>query len=344
VNLARADELYLPMIEGEMRAVLAPAEPALARYYAMMAYHLGWMDDGLEPVVAPAGKRVRPLLCVLACAAAGGDPTRALPAAAGLELLHNFSLIHDDIEDDSATRRHRPTLWSLFGMPQACNTGDAMFSLAHLAFQRLVEHEVPVPVVLHCLRVFDEMCVALTQGQYLDMSFEARSDVSVEDYLAMIRGKTGALLATAPHIGALIAEATPADADAYRAFGAALGKAFQLQDDILGIWGDPAVTGKSAASDILSKKKTLPVAYALVHPSAGAGLQALYRGPAFSMNDIPAVLVLLEIAGARAYAEEQVQQATEEAHAALQVTGPHAERGHQAALAELLDGLMTRQS
>ena len=100
----------------------------------MMQYHMGWLDTDLAPASAPSGKRVRPMLCLLACAAAGGDPRQALPAAAGLELLHNFSLIHDDIEDNGLTRRHRPTVWALFGLPLACNAGDAMFSLAHLAF------------------------------------------------------------------------------------------------------------------------------------------------------------------------------------------------------------------
>ena len=139
-----------------------------------------------------------PLLCLLACAAAGGDPAKAVPAAAGLELLHNFSLIHDDIEDVSPTRRHRPTAWAVFGVPRACNAGDGMFSLAHAAFQRLPAQGVHPEIALNALRLFDEMCVRLTEGQYLDMSFEGRLDVSVNDYFGMIAGKTGALLAASP--------------------------------------------------------------------------------------------------------------------------------------------------
>ena len=122
----------------------APAvlQPDVGGHYAIMQYHMGWLSTDLEPAQAPSGKRVRPLLCLLACAAAGGDPAKAVPAAAGLELLHNFSLIHDDIEDVSPTRRHRPTAWAVFGMPRACNAGDGMFSLAHAAFQRLPEQGV----------------------------------------------------------------------------------------------------------------------------------------------------------------------------------------------------------
>ncbi|MGC8779646.1 MAG: polyprenyl synthetase family protein, partial [Anaerolineae bacterium] len=330
-------------IEAEMRALLAAPTPAVQRHYAIMQYHMGWLGADLRPARASGGKRVRPLLCLLACAAVGGDPQSAVPAAAGLELLHNFSLIHDDIEDGSPTRRHRPTAWSLFGMPQACNAGDGMFSLAHAAFYRLMARGVPGTTVLAALEKFDAMCVRLTEGQYLDMSFESRLDVSVEEYFAMIASKTGALLAIAPELGALLGGAVPEVVAAYRRFGAALGRAFQLRDDILGIWGDEEVTGKSAASDILSKKKTLPVIYALSHPQVGPRLRALYAGPAFSSDDVAAVLVLLEEAGAREYTQAQVHAASSEARRALDEAAATAVAAAHAALGELLDALIERQ-
>ncbi|MCX7669979.1 MAG: polyprenyl synthetase family protein, partial [Anaerolineae bacterium] len=204
MSLAEHMQKYLPWVEAEMRDLLAAGTASVQRHYAIMHYHMGWLDADLRPVRAPGGKRIRPLLCLLACAAVGGDPRSAVPAAAGLELLHNFSLIHDDIEDASPTRRHRPTAWSLFGMPQACNAGDGMFSLAHIAFYRLRRLGLPSETVLAALEKFDAMCVRLTEGQYLDMSFEARLDVSIEEYFAMIAGKTGALLAVAPELGALL--------------------------------------------------------------------------------------------------------------------------------------------
>lgn len=342
MRLEQALTAYLPLIEAEMRAVVHSADPRVAGHYGMMQYHLGWVDPAFRPAAVGGGKRIRPLLCVLACAAARGDPASALPAAAGLELLHNFSLIHDDIEDGSATRRHRPTLWRLYGMPQACNAGDGMLSLAHLAFHRLASAGVPAPVVLAALKIFDETCLALTEGQYLDMAFEARTDVTVEEYYRMVAGKTGALLAAAPQIGALIAGAPSDVVAAYRAFGAALGRAFQFQDDILGIWGDEAVTGKPAAGDILSKKKSLPVAYALNHPQVGPELAGLYGGRDFGPGDVPAVLALLEAADARAFAEAQVVSATAEAHAALAAVRGQSEASHLAALEELLDSLVGR--
>jgi geranylgeranyl diphosphate synthase, type I len=346
MSLAELAATYLSRVEAEMRVLLTPqpalTQPTVGGHYAIMQYHMGWLSTDLEPAQAPSGKRVRPLLCLLACAAVGGDPAKAVPAAAGLELLHNFSLIHDDIEDASSTRRHRPTAWAVFGMPRACNAGDGMFSLAHAAFQRLPEQGVPPETVLNTLRRFDEMCVRLTEGQYLDMSFEGRLDVSVDDYFGMIAGKTGALLAASPEIGALIGGAALEVGDAYRRFGAALGRAFQLRDDVLGIWGDEAVTGKSAASDILSKKKSLPVLYGLAHPAVGAELRRIYAGPELVATDIAHVLALLDAAGARVYAQEQVRYASTDARLALDEVAPGAVAAPHAALAELLDALTER--
>jgi len=342
MDLTEAFSTYLPWIETEMRALLTPPDETAAGHYRIMQYHMGWLDVDLRPASAAGGKRLRPMLCLLACAAAGGDPQQAVPAAAGLELLHNFSLLHDDIEDNSLTRRHRRTAWTVFGMPIACNAGDGMFSLAHLAFFKMQTRGVPPAVVLAALRRFDQMCVALTEGQFLDMAFEQRLEVTVGDYYRMIAGKTGALLAVAPEIGALVAGAQPRVIAAYRRFGAALGLAFQLQDDILGIWGDEAATGKSAASDILSKKKTLPVIHGLADKSVGPTLAALYAGPAFSTADVPAVLALLDDAGARSSVEMQVRAATAKAHEALQSAAPHAASEPHRLLGELLDSLVVR--
>jgi geranylgeranyl diphosphate synthase, type I len=344
MDLSQASATYLPLIDAEMREVLAIPEDAAAGHYETMQYHMGWLDAEMRPIAAPAGKRIRPMLCLLACAAAGGDPLTALPAAAGLELLHNFSLLHDDIEDNSPLRRHRPTAWTIFGMPITCNAGDGMFSLAHMAFFRLEAQGVPPVTALRALRRFDEMCVALTEGQFLDMSFEHRLSVTPDDYFHMIAGKTGALLAVAPEIGALVAGAAEDVCALYRRYGAALGRAFQLQDDILGIWGDETATGKSAASDILSKKKTLPVIYALAHEVVGPRLAALYAGANFTPADVPIVLALLNAAGARPYVEALVRAATAEAHDALRAAAPWAVAEPHRILGELLDTLAVRSN
>lgn len=344
MKLAEATSTFIPRIEDELRSLLEVRLPAAARHYEIMQYHMGWRDPQLLPAKASSGKRIRPLLCVLACMDAGGDPSQAMPAAAGLELLHNFSLVHDDIEDNSSTRRHRPTAWSLWGVPIACNVGDGMFSLAHLAFFRLLDLGVSQGAVLSALKSFVDMNLALTEGQYQDMSFEERLLVSVEEYYAMIGGKTGALLAASSEIGAIIAGATEDGLRNYREYGAALGRAFQLQDDILGIWGDEQETGKSTANDILSKKKTLPVVIALNHPDVGKRMRALYAGPRFEPDDVPAVLSLLDLAGARQATELAVKDATERGCAALQrLDAGRAAASHEL-LIELLDTLVSRRS
>jgi geranylgeranyl diphosphate synthase, type I len=342
MNLAWAYSTYLPWIETEMRTVVCSGDERESGYYGMMRYHLGWVDGSFDPISAPSGKRIRPLLCLLACAAAGGDPRMALPAAAGLELLHNFSLIHDDIEDYSPNRRHRPTVWRLFGMPQACNAGDGMFSLAHLAFHRLGDLGAEARIVLDALRLFDETCLSLTEGQYLDMAFESRTDVTEAEYFRMIGGKTGALLAASPQIGAVVAGAPAEQVGLYHAFGAAMGRAFQLRDDILGIWGDEAITGKSVASDILSKKKSLPIILALAHPTAGLRMSHLYGGPPFGEADVPAILALLDASGARSHVEGQIRVSVVEAQSALKSLQPHGQRVFLAILAELLESLIER--
>ncbi|NOZ29021.1 MAG: polyprenyl synthetase family protein [Chloroflexi bacterium] len=331
----------LPLIEEALREAIEPPDPALEAHYGMMAYHMGFADTDLQPARADAGKRIRPLLCLLTTEAAGGDVKRAMPAAVALELLHNFSLVHDDVEDASPTRRHRPTVWKIWGVPQAINVGDGMFALAHLALERLYRRGVPAEIVLRALWVFDETCRMLTEGQHLDLAFEARDRVSEDEYLQMIAGKTGALLATSVQLGALVAGAGPEEVAAYEEFGWALGRAFQIRDDILGIWGDEAVTGKSARSDILSRKKSLPVVHALAQESeAGRALRAIYARPEITPEDVPEVLRWLEEAGSRAYAEAMVQEALSGAEAALARARPLEPAA--AALRELMDALARR--
>ncbi len=286
-------------VEAEMRQVLHANGRQPDLFYGMMQYHMGWLDAQLQPVNEKSGKRIRPLLCLLTCAAAGGNWQQAVPAAAAIEMLHNFSLIHDDIEDASPTRRGRATLWQLWGIPQAINAGDAMFAIAHLALNRLTERGVAAEIVVQALRRFDETCVQLTQGQHADMAFEQRSQVSVEDYLQMITGKTAVLLALSAELGARIAQASEATINHYAQYGLHLGLAFQVIDDILGIWGDEARTGKSAATDIITKKKTLPVLHGLAH---SAPLQQLYATAKPDDAFVAQAIALLDQSGSHAFA------------------------------------------
>jgi geranylgeranyl diphosphate synthase type I len=330
---------YVPAIEAELHDLLASAGPPYTEFYAMVGYHMGWLDVELRPVTEHAGKRVRPVLCLLACEAAGGTLEQALPAAAGIETLHNFSLLHDDIEDNSDVRRGRPTVWKLWGESQAINSGDGMFALAHLAFSRLPTRGVPIKRAFTALRVFDETCLKLTHGQHLDMRFEERLDVTVEDYMAMISGKTAALIAASTYLGAFLAGVDETTAGHYRDFGHHLGLAFQVQDDILGIWGDASVTGKSTSSDIETRKKTLPVVYGLAKSPA---LRQVYAGNSISGDQVAWVIQTLDELGARQVVEAMMLEQHQKTMAALHRSGASGEAGQ--ALKDLATGLLNRVS
>lgn len=332
----------VPAVEAEMRAILQPGSDTVGgagELYGMMQYHMGWLDAGLQPVSAATGKRIRPVLCLLSCGAAGGDWQQAIPAAAAVELLHNFTLIHDDIQDGSPTRRGRDTVWQIWGVPQAINAGDAMFALAHRALYRLAERGVEPAIVVEAARRFDDTCLVLTEGQYHDMRFESRDEVQVDEYLSMIGGKTAALLALCSELGALIAGAGRETVSHYAAFARDLGLAFQVRDDILGIWGDEAAIGKSAATDVETRKKTLPVLYGLAQSQA---LRDLYGRKENGDNFVAEVVALLDEAGARDYAQQEAARYSSSALHHLEASGADGENGR--ALLELANRLLRRDS
>lgn len=337
----RFARLWIPRLEEEMRAILAAPEAVVAVHYQMLHYHMGWVDEAFQPGDFGSGKRIRPLLCLMACEAVGSDPQLALSAAAAVEILHNFSLIHDDIEDGDETRRHRPTVWKQWGMPQAINAGDGMFALAYAGLLRSSRQGVADGTVLAALNRFTACCLALTEGQHLDMSFEQRERVSVADYLRMIEGKTASLVAASLSLGALLGGAPGPVDDALYRFGRHIGLAFQIRDDILGIWGDPALTGKAAGNDLLRRKKSLPILYALEDAGVGDAL-ARRMGQPMNAEILPELLDLLAEAGAREFAEAQVHAHHQQGVAALgQALGGDALTSPLGALAE---ELLSRQA
>lgn len=339
-NLDDAFGVLLPIIEADLQAVLEPPSNAPLTFYRMMHYHMGWVEqDGTLPAQALSGKRIRPVLCLLCCRAAGADWAQARPAAVAVELTHNFSLLHDDIQDRSHLRRGRPAAWTLWGEARTINAGDALFALAHLAIQRLHAEGVSDAVRLAMLHILDEACLSLTCGQHIDLDFEDRNDVTVGAYLAMIAGKTAALIGAATHLGALAAGAGETVQGHYRSFGHNLGLAFQVMDDILDIWGDPAVTGKRAAIDIHDHKKSLPVLFGLTN---SRGLRDLYmHAEPFDEDDVRAAISLLDETGARAYAEEMAETYSRQALDALDAARPEPEAG--ALLGELANLLLNRK-
>jgi len=245
-------------IDEEIRAVLAQAEPVLQPFYGMMLYHLGL--DVSEQV--GSGKRLRPLILVLLYESLAADLRPALPAAAAIELLHNFTLIHDDIEDQDPTRRHRPTVWSVWGVPQAINAGDGMYAASRLAVHRLTSRGIAADRVLEFARLLDAACVQVCEGQFLDISFESRTDVTAERHRGMVAKKTGALFSAAAEGAAVLGGAQAEVREALVRFGADFGQAFQAHDDLLGIWATTERTGKIEMNDITKRKKTLPVVLA----------------------------------------------------------------------------------
>lgn len=299
----------------------------------MLRYPMGWVDADNQPHQGKTGKRIRPTLLLMCCQAAGGDWQQALPAAAAVELLHNFSLIHDDIEDNSQIRHGRPTVWSVWGLSQGINTGDAMFTLSYEALSRLTQYGVSDDIVLRCWQVFNHTTLDLTRGQHLDIAFETRPVVSVDDYLSMILGKTASLVGGSAQLGALIGSRNEEISRYYAEFGLNLGLAFQLHDDILGIWGDPDVTGKSAATDIRDQKKSLPVLYGL---ERSPRMRELYQSQSLTASDIEEIVTELDTVGARADAEERELVFYERATHALESAGPTGDA------AEGLHDLMTQ--
>lgn len=311
---------YLEALDRELRAILVSPNRVYDPYYGMFRYHLGWTDAQFNDIKLDTGKRLRALLCLLSCEAVSGDWKPALPVAAAIELAHNFSLIHDDIEDEGDSRRGRLTVWKVWGLAQGLNAGDGMFVLARLAMDRLCERGFSFEKCTVMSRIFDQATLALCRGQFLDLAFESRLDVTVDEYMEMIRGKTAALISAASRLGAMLNSDDERLIDALARYGANTGLSFQIADDILGIWGDPSITGKSAATDILSRKKSLPAIFGLTHPRYGAALRDIYGKDKLTSEDVSAVLSLLDAAGAREYAQSQADAFRTAAHAALDET------------------------
>ncbi len=320
MNFEQALTHFVPQIEAEMRRQMTPPQGVLNPFYGMMHYHLGWLDESFQPVQVSGGKLLRPIFTLLCCQAAGGRPEKALTAAAAVELIHNFSLIHDDIEDNSRTRRGRATVWAIWGEPQAINAGDGLFVLARHTLLKMREQGVSLETIFAALERLDQTCLALCQGQYLDMSFEQTLQVDLAAYLDMIEGKTAALLACSGYLGGLVATENPAQAELFWQLGRALGLAFQIQDDLLGIWGEAAVTGKPAADDLRRRKKSLPVVYALSQadqPQA-ARFKEIYAAPNLTEANVAEAITILAEIGAKRYTEAQAKAYVETAKSALQ--------------------------
>jgi geranylgeranyl diphosphate synthase, type I len=322
-------------INQEIQRILAQELlPDYQVLYEIMQYHMGWDEssNGGES----GGKRLRPLFLLLSAQAAGGSWEDSLPAAAAVELLHNFSLIHDDIQDQSPLRHGRPSVWKKWNPALAINAGDTMFSLANLALLELEKTTNP-KVILAAHRVFCQTCVNLTHGQHLDISNEIKDEIKIAEYLTMINGKTAALVGACMQIGAITAGSDPRTQELVYKFGEAIGMAFQVIDDILGIWGETALTGKSVDGDLISRKLTIPILFGI---KQNKEFTRRWRKGGFIIEDVPDLANLLQAEGARSFSEQMARQYTESAMEIFDQIGFNNEAGKQ--LKELCAHLISR--
>jgi geranylgeranyl diphosphate synthase type I len=334
---------YKSSVEQELYRVVPGTEDSEA--YRLLRYHLGWIDqqgDVLDTSLTQ-GKALRPTLCLFACDALADDYSKALPAAAALELIHNFSLIHDDIQDQDVERRHQPTVWHIWGIPKALWSGNAMQCTGDLSLLDVFGKDVAPATVLRVSDILTQSYLEMIQGQCLDLEFESRTDIKADEYLFMIACKTGALIRAGLEIGALLGTDDPETVKAFAKFGEHLGQAFQIRDDYLGIWGDQATLGKATGNDIRRRKKSYPVVYALEQASGRAmeDLIRIYEQEELEEDDVQRVLAVLDEVGSR----ENSQRLTEAAAAkALEALKPVSlPKWAQTEAEELVDFLARRE-
>jgi geranylgeranyl diphosphate synthase type I len=276
-------------------------------------YHLGWVDRDGRAVDAGSGKHVRAALTLLSARAAGADETVAIPGAVAMELIHNFSLLHDDVIDDDRERRHRPTVWATFGVGHAITTGDAM---AILGLQVLLDNGGRRG--REAASVLAAATARMIAGETADIALEGRDNATLDDAVAMSAGKTAALLECSAALGAVLAGADAGLVASLGSFGFHLGLSFQAVDDLLGIWGDPRVTGKPVCSDLRQQKKTIPIVAALVHADGQADrLRDLLAGSRTSERQAARAAELIEHCGGRRVAEQLAADHLDLALAAL---------------------------
>jgi geranylgeranyl diphosphate synthase, type I len=298
------------LVEPALRAAVGRLDETNAR---LARYHLGWLDADGSPGHG-AGKAVRPALAVLSAEATGAAATVGVAGAVAVELVHNFSLLHDDLMDGDTERRHRPTVWALHGAPAAILAGDALLTLS-----TQVLLDVGTLEAVAAARLLGDTTQSLIDGQTADIAFERRERVAVDECIAMAAGKTGALLSCSAAIGAVLAGASSDVVGGLATYGAELGLAFQLVDDLLGVWGDPELTGKPVGSDLRARKKSLPVVFALAQPgAAAAALGEWYRSNGSdTAEDIARAADLVEAAGGRGWATEEARRRLIAGEAAL---------------------------
>ncbi|PBC71496.1 geranylgeranyl diphosphate synthase type I [Streptomyces sp. TLI_235] len=334
--LARGRTMCTPSLRATVARLAAPMD-------TVGAYHFGWIDRDGKTAAGDGGKAVRPALALLSAEAAGASAEVGVPGGVSVELVHNFSLLHDDLMDGDETRRHRATAWTVFGPAQAILVGDALATLGtEVLLDAAVTGGATAADAARAVRLITTATRKLIDGQAMDVAFEQRDVVTVEECLEMEGGKTGALLAASAAIGAVLAGADDRVSDALQRYGHHLGLAFQAVDDLLGIWGATEVTGKPHWGDLRQRKKSLPVCAALAEGGAASRKLADQLADPQGRGEeseqlLAARAALIEEAGGRAWTQDEARRQHQTALAALdEVPMTDEVREHFVALAEFV--------
>ena len=303
-------EPHLNALEAEMKDVFASREGFL---YDLLRYHMGWTDQQGTPQDSPPRLHFQSMLTMVCCQALSGDYSDSLPAAAGIEFVHNYTLVHGDVQSNRAVSEDRPSVWWVWGPAQAINVGDGLHALGRNTIMRLAQRGISPERVLPAVTSLDKACLALCEGQYMDLEFQEKLMVTSADYHDMIGRKTGALTGCATELGAIAAGAGDNVRATYQKMGQGLGMAWQISLDIADLWGrrDDGMT----SSNILNKKKSLPLIYALENsPLADKrALGNVYMKRVLQPEDVTQVIGILDQAGARQFAESRARELAEEA-------------------------------
>jgi len=303
-------EPHLNALEAEMKDVFASREGFL---YDLLRYHMGWTDQQGTPQDSPPRLHFQSMLTMVCCQALSGDYSVSLPAAAGIELIHNYTLVHGDVQSNRAVSEDRPSVWWVWGPAQAINVGDGLHALGRNTIMRLAQRGIPPERVLPAVTSLDKACLALCEGQYMDLEFQEKLMVTSADYHDMIGRKTGALTGCATELGAIAAGADDNVRTAYQKMGQGLGMAWQISLDIADLWGrrDDGMT----SSNMLNKKKSLPLIYALENSSLAdkRALGNVYMKRVLQPEDVTQVIAILDQGGARQFAESRARELAKEA-------------------------------
>ena len=309
---------YQEALEGELRDLFAGREGFI---YNLLRYHLGWVDQQGNPLESSASLHLQGAVALVACEALGADFRQSLPAAAGVELVHHFTLVHGEVQAGRANDPNRPSIWWVWGPAQAINAGDGLHALGRTAMMRLAQRGIPPERVLRAVRSLDTACLKLCEGQYMDLEFQDKLMVTDAAYMDMIGRRAGALSGCSAETGALAAGASDALCDALREFGTHIGSAWRISQDIDDLWG---VRGDGmTAANVIAKKKSLPIIHAIEHGSIAAKreLGGIYMKRVLDPEDTSRLVSILEETAARAAAQSRAERLAQSALDAASTAG-----------------------